>query len=224
MSGVDLQALFKEAARERVGVLLRSAGYRGSAPTWRKTSPRGDVCLVNLQRSAWNDAHSLTFYANLAAVPRPCWELDEDRPRLPSEFHGAIRGRLLHALPRPQEWSFHDDESCRATFDRLEASLVDVGIGVLDRLLDRDQVLALAQDAVARDSLMIEVGDGLSAHFGRAPLVVAAALLAERGPSVSLDRALDALDVLAAGGWQPPRPSAWFRARAADGLPGAADR
>ncbi|MBM2620611.1 DUF4304 domain-containing protein [Actinoplanes sp. LDG1-06] len=85
--------------KTHVGPPLREAGFKGSAPTWRLRSPAGDVAIVNLQKSSYNDGDEVNFYVNLAVLPAAWWEylIDETpqrRPANPVERDGLLRRRL----------------------------------------------------------------------------------------------------------------------------------
>ncbi|MEV0560925.1 DUF4304 domain-containing protein [Dactylosporangium sp. NPDC050588] len=90
---------FGAMVKMHVGPPLREAGFRGPAPTWRRRSPAGDIAVVNLQKSSYNDGDEVNFYVNLAVLPAAWWQYliddsSQKRPTNPVERHGLLRRRL----------------------------------------------------------------------------------------------------------------------------------
>lgn len=115
------QAALKNALREVLAPAARMNGYKGSAPTWRKSSATGDWAVVNVQSSSWSTAGSLRCVVNLAFAPEPWlrWEresLGSGMPKTVTESLGLYRERL-HPGGTPSGtdgwWEVSDDRSAR---------------------------------------------------------------------------------------------------------------
>ena len=93
------QDALKGALRDILGPAARGHGYKGSAPTWRKSATSGDWAIVTVQSSSWSTAESLRCVVNLAFAPEPWlrWEkenLGAGMPKSVSESLGMYRERL----------------------------------------------------------------------------------------------------------------------------------
>jgi hypothetical protein len=201
-----VQQALRAALRDVVGPAARAHGFRGSAPTWRRTNDRGDHAIVNVQSSQFSTRRLLPCVVNLSVAPAP-W-LDwigsgsvRPVPKAVSEAFGLYRERLhpTGATPGMDIWwdITHPDQVAAVAADMVR-QLDRSGWPVLERLLDRGALL----EEVTRL--------GLGAH-------ARAVLLCDDGPSAELDAAL----ALALAEARPPhlanaeRFDAWARARAA---------
>ncbi|MBK9725395.1 MAG: DUF4304 domain-containing protein [Actinomycetales bacterium] len=59
------QDALKAALRDVLGPAARDRGYKGSAPTWRKSSAAGDWAVVNVQSSMFSSARELRCVVTL---------------------------------------------------------------------------------------------------------------------------------------------------------------
>lgn len=86
----------RQALRDVLGPVLREHGYRGTSPTWRKSSAAGDVTVINVQSSAFNSADEGACVVNLGVAPAP-WI---DREIATGHLVPAARDRLsAHDCP-----------------------------------------------------------------------------------------------------------------------------
>ena len=219
------QEALRTALRDVVGPVLRRAGYKGSAPTWRRRNDLGDWAVVNVQSSPWSTRDGVRCIVNVAVAPEPhlAWH-DHRMHRLPSphdyrttkvvESDGLFRHRL-EPSGKPegageQWWEVLDDETARAAADDMVLQLERTGLPKLAQLLDRQGMLA----AVREHDLGDVRGDGWTRYF----LEAEAILLADQGPSAALDAALAA----ATTHWSDPWTDRerllhdWVSGRAAD--------
>jgi len=94
------QEALKVALRDVLGPCARSHGFKGTAPTWRKSTPAGDWAVVNVQSSSFSSAEHLKCVINLAIAPEPWlrWsrvKLGAAMPKSVTESLGLYRERLL---------------------------------------------------------------------------------------------------------------------------------
>ncbi|WP_282943894.1 DUF4304 domain-containing protein [Cellulomonas endometrii] len=208
-----LQRALRTALRDLVGPSARAHGYRGTAPSWRKVSSRGDWAVVNVQSSQFSTGELLPCVVNLSLIPGPWLDwcaasYGTPVPRAPHEAYGLVRERLhpTGAAPGVDVWweVTHPDQARDVAAD-IVRRLEGTGWPLLEQLLDRDRLLGGLRSG--------EPGP----HRARAE----AALLCDEGPSAALD------DLLAEAllGWTHPahREQAehfvtWARARAAAAL------
>lgn len=120
---MTVQEALKIALRDVLGPCARSYGFKGTDPTWRKSTASGDWAVVNVQSSSFSSAEHLKCVINLAVAPEPWlrWSRVKLGPGMPKSVteslglyrerlhpHGAARawmlgGRSLMLLPlRPQ--------------------------------------------------------------------------------------------------------------------------
>lgn len=199
---------FQTMLREHVAPLLRSAGFKKSATTWRRYSTHGDVAVINVQKSRWNAGDEVDFYVNLAIVPAVWWEhlaLElNTRAKTSGESHGLLRRRLDPALDRvtmPNGWQVRDTDSANTCGAALSQQLEHIAIPELHDLLDRDRLVAF-------------IAAGPTGWWVVHKPLAIAYVIADQGPSQQLTEALDAVESS-----QPdPRTTKrleWLRLRAA---------
>ncbi len=176
---------FRLMLRDRIGPALREAGFKGSSPTWTFTASRGDLALVNVQRSRWSPPGEVRFAVNLSVLPEPWWRWCQQAglagapSSKPKEYHGLWRHRLRPRSPSVTApgtaggwWIVRDAASAAAAADDVIAGLRDEALPTLMRLTDRQELLA-------------EVRGG---GFIQGPVAV---LLSDEGPSTELDAVLE---------------------------------
>ncbi|MFF2274562.1 DUF4304 domain-containing protein [Agromyces sp. NPDC058126] len=187
---VTLHTALKAELRDQLGPAARRHGYRGSAPTWRKTNAQGDWVVVNVQSSSWNTSERIRCTINIAAVPEPWlrWmrhQLDARPVKSVSESHGLYRDRL-HPTGAPDGadlwWEAVDASSIEAMVADMTARLEDVGWNLLDLLLTREGIRRRLEDG--NHGLFKRAS--VPALFKRAE----ALLLMDDGPSNELDACL----------------------------------
>jgi hypothetical protein len=178
--------------RDRVGPALRTAGFKGSAPTWTLTNSAGDRAIVNVQSSDASTRHDVRLTVNSAVVPLVWWRWTchqggMSESRAPKEYDGLWRDRLnarrQQAAGRPDWWSVTDTASARRAADDVVEQLQGGVIAELERLL--------------RPRAMIEAAKmgrmGYATFHTRGALAV---LLTENGPSDELRDLLAELETL----------------------------
>jgi hypothetical protein len=182
---VTAQDAFQTMLRGQVAPVLRNAGFKKSATTWRLHSPHGDVAVINVQKSRWNTGNEVDFYVNLAIVPAVWWEnlsLDIDtRPATPHEFHGLLRRRLDPTAVLPNGWNVRDTDSAGTCGAVLGEQLEHIAIPELRDLLDRDRLVAFLAAGATGWWVVNE------------PLALAY-VIADQGPSRQLNETLDAVE------------------------------
>lgn len=186
------QQALREALRDRLAPAARAHGYKGSPPTWRKTSETGDWAVINVQSSSGSTADHLRCIVNLAVVPEPWlrWqhEFGSTRPKVVNEAQGLYRDRLHpHGTAAGTEgwWDVVDDHSARRAVDDMVRQLDEAGWPVLEQMLSRDGLLA----RVRAGDLGMFKRSRRDVHFLRAE----ALLLMDEGPTVALESLLDRL-------------------------------
>ena len=214
------QAALRAALRDVVAPIARAQGYRGSAPTWRKSNAAGDWAVVNVQSSSWSSSDHLRCVINLAVAPEPWlrWErenLGDGMPKTVSESLGLYRARLHPAgTPEGTDGWWEVDADGKSAIDAA-ADMVDQlarsGWHALDRMLARDGML----DQIRRGDL----GDMKRMNFGVYYARAEALLLMDSGPSEALDERLGyALEHVIAGQREnAERFDTWVRAQARAG-------
>jgi hypothetical protein len=144
------QEALKAELRALLGPEARSHGYKGSAPTWRKSSAAEDWAVVNIQSSPWSTAQSLRCVINLAFAPEPWlrWEreyLAAAMPRSVTESLGLYRHRL-HPEGTPEGvdgwWEVGAADSARAAVADMNRQLDRGGWPVLESMFTRQAMLA----------------------------------------------------------------------------------
>jgi hypothetical protein len=182
----------KAVLRERLGPVLRSAGFKGSAPTWTLTQATGDRAIVNVQSSDSSSTSKVMFIVNTAVVPLAWWrwtnyQLGKSESRSPKEYDGLWRKRVharrQQALARPEWWSVTDLASAECAIDDVVQQMDDGVIAGLRRLLEPGAVLEVARSG--------QLGE---AKFDTRGAI--AVLLTDSGPSDELQRLLNELETL----------------------------
>lgn len=211
------QQALRTALREVLGPSARSHGYKGTAPTWRKSSDVGDWAVVNVQSSAWSSSESLRCVVNIAFAPEPWlrWNregLGSAVPKTVSESLGLYRQRL-HPEGTPEEtddwWEISDDESAHASCNDMIVQLEHAGWPILDGFFSRDALLT----KIRNQDLGWFKGESFDVYFARAQ----ALLLMDAGPSDALETQL----AYALDNTMPTQPEAaahfdgWVRSEAA---------
>ena len=176
---MTVQSLYNRFAKD---IAEQLAGYgferdRGGR-IFRRSSPHGDVLVVELQSSDHSTKQEKRFYINVALVLGPKWESDNRRrdvpgDRLPDSSHGSLLRRIRPIGSGEDQWSITDERSCAEASEQARRS-VDATMPDMLRLLDRDHLFAEAPQI-----------------FKARAWRVRAWLLADRGPSEELDRLLE---------------------------------
>lgn len=209
MRYMTVKESLRAALRAHLGPSARAAGFKGSAPTWRRVIDAADVALVNIQMSSWGDRDHASCYINLSVAPAPWLESSGRRrplPKLLSESYGLYRERL------GTRWDIPSPASAESAVLDMVASLDRDGWPRLNALLHRQKFLTqLRNDGLGE----IKQENGFEAYFARAEAV----LLSDEGPSLKLDALLDRmtadLDPKIRESWQAD--AEWIRARALSG-------
>ena len=196
----------RAAMREHLGPSARAAGFKGSAPTWRRFNEAGDCAIANVQMSPWGDRDHGQCYINLAVAPAPWLEFEGRTRPLPkalSETYGLFRKRL------GTMWDIPSPEAAEPVVVDMVAALERDGWPLLKRLLDRTAFL----DHLRTYGLgEIKQGYGFNAYFAKSEAI----LLSDDGPSRALDELLNRmtadLDPAISKAWLAD--AAWIRARA----------
>lgn len=208
------QGALKTALRDLLGPAARGQGYKGSAPTWRKSSMSGDWAVVSVQSSSWSTAKSLRCVVNLAFAPEPWlrWQrenLGEAMPKSVRESLGLYRERL-HPEGTPEGtdgwWDVLDDGSAQLAVADMNTQLARAGWPVLDGMFSREAMLGRLHDG--------DLGMMKRSNFGVFFARAEALLLMDAGPSKELESQLTyALDnVMPAQREHAERFDAWVRA------------
>jgi hypothetical protein len=190
---VTARDALRDALKREFGPAARSRGYRGSTPTWQKTTERGDVAIVNVQSSTYSTSAHVRCIVNMAVVPEPAQRWLASRPySQPRHVHyseGIFQDRL-----RPKG----TDEGVEVWWDVYDAATAGVAVADmlsqlhahawdrLDTLLSQE---ALLSAAIAGDLGFLKRGNGNEFSFAKAQ----ALLLMDGGPSDALNSALDSL-------------------------------
>ncbi|MDQ1526823.1 MAG: hypothetical protein QOG18_1436 [Microbacteriaceae bacterium] len=186
------QEALKATLRDRLGPVLRTAGFKGSAPTWVLTSSTGDRAVVNVQSSDSFSKEEALFTVNLAVVPRAWWrwesnKLGKSETRALREYDGLwrerLRARKQHALGRHDWWSVTDESSAHRAVDDVVAQIENEGAAQLQALLEPGAMLAAARTGRL----------GVATFDTRGAIAV---LLTENGASEELLALLDELETL----------------------------
>ena len=147
---MEATGVYRAMLKEWIGPALREQGFRGSGSTWRLTSPRGDVAVINAQSSRSSTKSGVSFVINLAVVPQPWWAwLRHKYPQAigksAMQYDGLWWDRLSDqrsAHPRgiEQWWSLHDAASAEACARDVIGRLRDEALPLLNTLLQRDHL------------------------------------------------------------------------------------
>jgi hypothetical protein len=177
---------------DRVGPALRSAGFKGSAPTWTLTNAAGDRAIVNVQSSDASTRHEVRFTVNTAVVPLVWWRWTRHQAggsgsSLPKEHDGLWRDRLRarrqQAAGRLDWWSVSDAASAWRAADDVVGQLLGGVIAELERLLQPGAMIEAAKTGRM----------GYTTYDTRGALAV---LLTDSGPSDELRNLLAELETL----------------------------
>ncbi|MGC5053599.1 DUF4304 domain-containing protein [Micromonospora sp. DT48] len=118
---------------------------------FRRSSPRGDVLIVEVQLSDHSSRREKAFYINIGLVLAPEWEWNRQRTgrpasELPRHYDGGWRRRLRSSgLSGDDQWRIADEESAAQVSARVRQQLGDLMPQLLS-LLDRDVVLNQTPD------------------------------------------------------------------------------
>lgn len=144
------QDALRTALREQLGPAARKYGFKGSAPTWRKSSNLGDWAVVNVQSSSSSSRDHLRCVVNLAFSPEPSLRWDSERlgahmPKSVSVWEGMYTNRL-HPEGTPPSidgwWDVRNDESAQIAVTDMIAQLEQHGWPVLEQMFSRDAMMA----------------------------------------------------------------------------------
>lgn len=181
--GMTSQQHLRKALAETVVPLLRSRGYRGTNPTWRLTSARGDVAVVNVQSSSMSTSAEVHCIINLAVAPEPYLAWGDSRRPKPGgavrEYDGLVRARLATSSPEAGWWRVSDPRSATVAALDMADRLQDDGLDMLESLLNR----AVMLDGLRRADLGEWDGPAGPLPFAWAQAV----LLADEGSSKELN-------------------------------------
>lgn len=183
---MTVQEALKIALRDVLGPCSRSHGFKGTAPTWRKSTPSGDWAVMNVQSSSFSSAEHLKCVINLAVAPEPWlrWSRVELGPRMPksvTESLGHYRERLHPEGTAPDQdvwWEITDAASATSAVADMAVQLDAAGWPVLDRLLRPESML----EQVRTGSLGNCKRSSFGVFFARSE----ALLLMDGGPSPEL--------------------------------------
>ena len=184
------QQALKAALRDGLAPAARGQGYKGSTPTWRKSSDDDDWAVVNVQSSSFSSADRVTCVVNLSFAPEPWlrWTaegLGAAMPKSVTESLGLYRERL-HPEGTPQRkdgwWEVTDDASARTAVEDMNVQLDRAGWPVLDSMFSREAMLARLRQG--------DLGMMQRTNFGVLFARAEALLLMVDGPSDALESQL----------------------------------
>ncbi|WP_224049457.1 DUF4304 domain-containing protein [Arthrobacter sp. NicSoilB4] len=187
---MTVQEALKVALKEMLGTCARSHGFKGTAPTWRKSTPSGDWAVMNVQSLSFSSAEHLKCVINLAVAPEPWlrWsrvKLGAGMPKSVTESLGLYRERLHPEGAAPGRdvwWEMRDAVSVTSAVAGMAIQLDVAGWPVLDRLLRPESML----EQVRTGNLGIWKRSSSGVLFARAE----ALLLMDGGPSPELNERL----------------------------------
>ena len=187
---MTVQKALKDALRDVLGPCARSHGFKGSAPTWRKSTPSGDWAVVNVQSSSFSTAEQLKCVINLAVAPEPWlrWnrvKLGAAMPKSVTENLGLYRERLHPGGTAPGQdvwWEITDAASAVSAVEDMVVQLDVAGWPILDRLLRPEGML----EQTRAGGLRRWSGSNSEVFLARAE----ALLLMDAGPSPALNERL----------------------------------
>ena len=186
-------------------IAMKELGFRRTGRTYRLGAKGESQGLVNLQGSSGSGGSTTLFYVNLNVIPKAwnefaAWSRGKDvvgdpdytvgvlRNRLPSPIDVAYRyvaGDGNTSIVR-QQWSFSDEDEAEHCGRRL-TMIIERDVAPLFAQLKDDTHQLL-------DFFSRPAGErGVLPRLGTRPSTLAAVLLADRGPSAELDRAVDEL-------------------------------
>ena len=178
--------------KEILAPAVRAVGYKGSGITWRKANAQGDLAIVNVQSSMFSIATRLDCVVNLSLAPAPwiSWlnHRQTRQPKSVGESYGMYRRRLhpTGAAPGIDTWweITRADAAADAVRD-MTAQLADDGLPMLERLLDRSNLLAAVRAGDLGDFSHAS-GDSFDPFAARCEIV----LLADAGDSDEVESLL----------------------------------
>ncbi len=187
---MTVQKALKTALRDVLGPCARGHGFKGSAPTWRKSTSSGDWAVVSVQSSSFSSAEHLKCVINLAVAPEPWlrWsrvELGAGMPKSVTESLGLYRERLHPEGTVPGQddwWEITDAASAMSAVEDMVVQLDVAGWSVLDRLLSPEGMLEKVRAGV--------LGPWKRPSGGVFLARAEALLLMDDGPSPELDERL----------------------------------
>ncbi|MGX4657930.1 DUF4304 domain-containing protein [Micromonospora sp. SCSIO 07396] len=144
---MSAQSLFGRLVKE-VADQLAGYGFERDKMIFRRSSPEGDVLIIEFQTSDYSSRAEKVFYVNVALVLAPKWERDRLRCRLPEsarprEVHGLWRRRIgFSGFSGGDQWRVTD-----------EASAVEVSALIRRRL---DEILPVVLPALDRAATDLE--------------------------------------------------------------------
>jgi len=214
---VTAQEVLKAALRDVLAPVARSHGYKGSVPTWRKSSATNDWAVVNVQSSSFSRAEHLRCVVNLAFAPEPWlrWmseHLGAGMPKAVNESLGLYRERL-HPEGTPERtdgwWDVFDVRSAKSAVEDMAVQLDRAGWPVLEGMFSREAITA----RLSAGDLGMMQRSNLEVFFARAE----ALMLMDAGPSDALDSRLDIAlsNAMTRQRENAERFDAWVRAEAA---------
>jgi hypothetical protein len=163
-----VQAALRAALRDVVGPSARAHGFRGSAPGWHRTSPDDDWAAVQVQSSQGNTRRSAWCVVNVAVVPAPwrAWQAYQGLtlPARPNVAYGqgAYWGRLYPTGTPPRRevwWQVNRPEQAVGVATDIRRRLEESGWPALERLLDRDELLAHLRQQEPGPGLVVLLAD-----------------------------------------------------------------
>ena len=196
---------FQAALVDVVEPVLVDAGYAGSPSTWRRHNAGEDWAVVNVEAFGGEDVFHCAV--NLAVVPAPWLEFMGVWLGMPpaavQESVGLYRDRLT-----PEGWEIRSTEAAVEVAKDIAQRLTSHGLPLLDRLLDRDEILATVR---AGDLGMLK-----HAQYPGLFAFAEAVLISDEGPSDRLEELLDAAREQAPGDRKEAaeRYTDWIRERA----------
>lgn len=138
---IEATAVVSVLVRDWIAPLMKTRGYLGRGPTWRR-SEGPFVHVINLQRRKGNSWHRAEFYLNGAVYVRALDELLGARVlSVPQEYNGHVRLRP-NELPgsMPQSHTVTPDTDVQAVGPIVAANLT--------ALIDAIEGLATVDDVV----------------------------------------------------------------------------
>ncbi|MFB7718171.1 DUF4304 domain-containing protein [Nocardia sp. NPDC056100] len=167
MDQFDCTKSYRELLRDRVGPVLRSAGWKGTAPTWTITNPAGNRAVVNFQGNKYSRREQARFFINLRIQPK-VW-VEYWKAIYPDQQLTTKSGLWFERMDPPgaNEWNFTTAAEAEECFDHIVARLNGEALPTMQELLDNERLIALLTSRSAT-------------HPG------VAVLLTENGPSKEL--------------------------------------
>lgn len=193
---MDARDRFREQLRLTLGPALRSEGFAGSGSNWRMRNEHGDWAGINIQKSAWGSADSVSAYVNLSITPLPvhvfnAWFEGRAAAKQPLADSGLWTARLERpddgSDASPGWWDFGDGSAGEKLIRAMIESIQSRGVPTLRSLLVRPTLLDYLKDDASE-----EVEGGYLGIWSRPAM--RALILSDSGPSSELDRELKTLE------------------------------